>query len=198
MWGLKLFPNHHLNEPNFQFVEAMFLLIAHCVPLSVYWDLEVWRACFTYSCCIRWPKPVSCHYIDWWHQMMSLWQPRVSPVTTKLVSYGGSHHEESKQDQVYWKNMMESIHRVDHESCIMDWWICQWHQWQALSTHNYPMNKQPDCAIWDIPPKLKSREISFVFDIRFSCLITLKFCTEHGSITAVLCVQFQNDWATVK
>ena len=33
--------------------------------------------------------------------------------------------------------------------------------------------------------KLKSREISFIHNIRFSCPIVLKFCTEHGSITAV-------------
>ena len=43
-------------------------------------------------------------------------------------------------------------------------------------------------------PKLKSREISFVHNVRFSCPIFLKFCTEHGSITAVLCAKFQNDW----
>ena len=29
-----------------------------------------------------------------------------------------------------------------------------------------------------------------------NCWIVLKFCTEHGSITAVLCAKFQNDLAT--
>ena len=37
--------------------------------------------------------------------------------------------------------------------------------------------------------KLKSHEISFVHNIRFSCTVVLKFCTEH-SITVVLSAQF--------
>ena len=41
--------------------------------------------------------------------------------------------------------------------------------------------------------KLKSREISFIHNINLSCLIILKFYTEHGSITAVLCAKCQND-----
>ena len=36
----------------------------------------------------------------------------------------------------------------------------------------------------------------FIQYIHFSCLIILKFCTEHGSTTAVLCAKYQNDWAT--
>ena len=46
--------------------------------------------------------------------------------------------------------------------------------------------------------KLKSREISCVYNIRFSCLVVSKFCTEHGSITAVLYATFQNDRAIAK
>ena len=46
--------------------------------------------------------------------------------------------------------------------------------------------------------KLKSRENSFAHNIRFSCSIVLKLCTEHGSVTAVLYVKFQNDWITNK
>ena len=42
--------------------------------------------------------------------------------------------------------------------------------------------------------KLKSRDISFVHNIRFSCPIVLKFCTAHGSITAMPWAKFQNDW----
>ena len=38
----------------------------------------------------------------------------------------------------------------------------------------------------------------FVHNIDWSCWFILKFCTEHGSITAMLCVKFQNDWATEK
>ena len=44
--------------------------------------------------------------------------------------------------------------------------------------------------------KLKSRENSFVNNIHFNCPIGLKFCTEHGNDTAVLCAQFQSDWST--
>ena len=42
--------------------------------------------------------------------------------------------------------------------------------------------------------KLKSHEISFAHNSCFSWPIPLKFCTEHGSITAVLCAKFQTDW----
>ena len=46
--------------------------------------------------------------------------------------------------------------------------------------------------------KLKSSEILLVHNIRFSGSIHFKFCTEHGSITAMLCAKFQNDWITNK
>ena len=39
-------------------------------------------------------------------------------------------------------------------------------------------------------------QVSFAHNIHFSCQITLKFCTEHGSITAMLCAKFKNDWMT--
>ena len=41
--------------------------------------------------------------------------------------------------------------------------------------------------------KLKSREISLAVNLFLSCQIILKFCTEHGNDTAVLCAKFQND-----
>ena len=44
----------------------------------------------------------------------------------------------------------------------------------------------------------KSSEISFAINIRFSCPIVSKFCTEHDSDTATLCVKFQNDRAVEK
>ena len=53
------------------------------------------------------------------------------------------------------------------------------------------------CATWDICRKLilkiKSCEISFFHNICGSYSIVLKFCTEHGSHTVVLCPQFQDD-----
>ena len=47
------------------------------------------------------------------------------------------------------------------------------------------------------PPTLKSHEILFAHNLFISYLIALKFCTEHGSDTAVLCAKFQNDWTVV-
>ena len=44
--------------------------------------------------------------------------------------------------------------------------------------------------------ELKSHEISFIYNTRFNSLIGLKFYKEHGSDTAVLCAQFENDWST--
>ena len=42
--------------------------------------------------------------------------------------------------------------------------------------------------------KHESREISFAHKISLFSPIVLKFCTEHGSDTAVLCAKFQKDW----
>ena len=42
--------------------------------------------------------------------------------------------------------------------------------------------------------KLKSREIAFAHNLFISYPIFLKFCTEYGSITAVLHATFQSDW----
>ena len=39
----------------------------------------------------------------------------------------------------------------------------------------------------------KSREISYDHNLFLSYSFVLKFCREHGSITAVLCAKFQND-----
>ena len=44
--------------------------------------------------------------------------------------------------------------------------------------------------------KLKSHEILFIHNIHFSDQIIFKFCTEHGSNTAVLCAKFHNDLTT--
>ena len=43
---------------------------------------------------------------------------------------------------------------------------------------------------------LKSLENLFAHDLLLSCHIVLKFCTEHGSATAMLCANFQNDMAS--
>ena len=41
--------------------------------------------------------------------------------------------------------------------------------------------------------KLKSRKVSFFYNIHCTPRIFLKFCTEHGSDTAVLCAKFQKN-----
>ena len=71
------------------------------------------------------------------------------------------------------------------------------------STFSYiPQNYPPwrPYAISDIQPethlKLKSREVSFACNLFSSYPIILKFCTEHGNITAMLCAKFQNDCIT--
>ena len=46
--------------------------------------------------------------------------------------------------------------------------------------------------------QLKCCEISFVHNIHCCCKVALKFCTEHGNITALICAKFQNDWVTDK
>ena len=46
--------------------------------------------------------------------------------------------------------------------------------------------------------KLKSREISLLYNTRLCDSIVLKFFTEHSSYTAVLCAKFQNDCAIMK
>ena len=51
-------------------------------------------------------------------------------------------------------------------------------------------------SVFETHLKLKSREISFVHNTRFNNPIVLKFGTDHGWITAVLCAKFQNDWTT--
>ena len=48
----------------------------------------------------------------------------------------------------------------------------------------------------EIHPKLKFREISFTNKVLRSCQIISKFCTEHGSVIAVLCAKFRNDLTT--
>ena len=50
----------------------------------------------------------------------------------------------------------------------------------------------------EIHLKLKSREISFAHNSCFSWPIDLRFCTEHGSITTVLCAKLQTDWTIEK
>ena len=44
--------------------------------------------------------------------------------------------------------------------------------------------------------KLKYRKTSFVHNTHVNYSIVLRLSTEHGSITAVLCAKFQNDWIT--
>ena len=45
-------------------------------------------------------------------------------------------------------------------------------------------------------PKPKTFENLLIHNIHFRCSVILKFCTEHGNITAMLWTKFQNNWAT--
>ena len=71
-------------------------------------------------------------------------------------------------------------------------WIC-WVAFSAVHTGSIPGVL---CYIGypsETHLKLKSCEISFVHNIHLNCPMGLKFCTEHGSDTAVLCAKFQTD-----
>ena len=71
------------------------------------------------------------------------------------------------------------------------WW-CWWFETKSRSLWRH----RNDCCNIGCPSKthlkLRSHEISFVHNLSLSYQITLKFCTEHVSITAVLCAKFRN------
>ena len=50
-------------------------------------------------------------------------------------------------------------------------------------------------GLWHYMESAQKTQIRFVYWMHVCCRIILKFRTEHGSITAVLCAKFQNDWA---
>ena len=50
--------------------------------------------------------------------------------------------------------------------------------------------------IWYPSETLQISQNIFVNIQHFYCDVGLKLCTEHGSITAVFCVQFQDDYDT--
>ena len=55
------------------------------------------------------------------------------------------------------------------------------------------------CAILDICPKHilnPTCEIVFASNLFLSCPIVSKCCTEHSSISGMLCATFQNEWTT--
>ena len=76
--------------------------------------------------------------------------------------------------------------RVTPRASLSDMGEIGWYQ-GAVQYIGYPSKTQL---------KPISRKISFAHHLFLSYLIALKFCTEHGSFTAVLCPKFQNDLAT--
>ena len=72
-------------------------------------------------------------------------------------------------------------------------------RWIAAGNIIYCNNARPwHCCNIGYPSEtlhLKSKKISFAPYL--SGPIISKFCTEHGSDTAVLCAKFRNDWAQV-
>ena len=80
--------------------------------------------------------------------------------------------------------------------------VCQhWFRWwldaeQLTSYYLKQCWRSLHTPIWDTWSqwvKFKFRELSFTHNLLLNCPIALKFYTEHDSITAVLCVIFQND-----
>ena len=74
------------------------------------------------------------------------------------------------------------------------------HYQLALGGRDKPPNTQAvfvsnpgACCNIGYPSELKTGGILFACKLLLSCQIILKFCTEHGSGTAVLCANFQND-----
>ena len=76
--------------------------------------------------------------------------------------------------------------------------ICSWDEWASLKIILCFGGTQGVLCNIGYPSethlKLKSREYSFVHNICLGYPIILKFYTEHGSDTAVLCAKFQNAW----
>ena len=69
-------------------------------------------------------------------------------------------------------------------------YLDQWVQWYPVTfcIISYCFETQLKELSWNL----------FVHNINLSCPIILKFCTKHGSGTAMLCAKFRNDWATEK
>ena len=63
--------------------------------------------------------------------------------------------------------------------------VCNYLRPEALCNIEYPS---------ETPLKPKSHKNSFSDNICRSCPVILKFCTEHGRDTAVLCAKFQDNW----
>ena len=76
-------------------------------------------------------------------------------------------------------------------------WICAKYLLSILSNANKfrtPGTLRTIGYPSEINLRLKSREISFAHNSCSRSPLALKFCTEHGSIIAVLCAKFQIDW----
>ena len=78
------------------------------------------------------------------------------------------------------------------------------HRWFPLLSMNNNWELLEECArgpAWGRHPsemhlKLNSREVSIADNVFCRCPIVSNFCTEHGSITALLSAKYQNNWTT--
>ena len=94
------------------------------------------------------------------------------------------------------------VHISDDLSTLKHiWWIINNNLtklWFIILFQSYfPL--QGGCSIGHPPEthiKLKSRDISSANNLLLSCRSILAFCTEHGSITTVLCAHVQTDLVT--
>ena len=89
---------------------------------------------------------------------------------------------------------LKIIHQVDSQlsCCPNDAHGCPTTSWIMWVTRIMGLLQ---CVI-SLPRKIKSHESCLPKPFFHNYLIILKFCTEHGSDTAMLCAKFLNDWAT--
>ena len=80
-----------------------------------------------------------------------------------------------------------NFHQTAATIMPMPWYLGRW--WISELSCNIRISSK-------VHFKLKYIQISFDHDFCLSCEIILESCTEHGSITAMLCAKFQNDFTT--
>ena len=106
---------------------------------------------------------------------------------------------------------MLSTWSLPHHTVVALWNLSHWAGLKQTTRRSHPCTTQPLPVLplgisihppgllqymLSLPLKIKSREISFALNYRSLRLIVLKFCTEHGSDTAVPYAKFRSDLVT--
>ena len=135
-------------------------------------------------------KLCACMTTDW--ESMTLWYSQTPSYTSIPPSILGSRpYATTSLSLSSYRGAQGSSNerwRYTVMPSLIGWAPTQIHPWGCCNI-GYPSETHL---------KLKSCEIFFAHNICFIYPIILKFCTEHGSITAVLCAKFQNDRTTEK